>query len=818
MNGSRTITVFATFFLLAVAAVGTASAATLSVPTPAYPTIQAAIDAAANGDVIVVAPGTYTECINFNGKAITVQSTNPTSPTVVAATIIDGNKAGSVVSFKSGETGTSVLAGLTITNGTGTIVDPYTPLYGGGVFCWQTSPTLTNNIITGNSADDGGGVVCYDASPILTNNTISNNTATYSGGGVECLGPAASSTLTNNTISDNQAKAGGGVCCEISSATLANNSISGNSAGTGVGGGVYCVGGSTTLNHNTISANSADDGGGVVCNSGSDTLTNNTITRNSAYEGGGVSCWGSDGADSWTLTNNIISGNSATHGGGLYCLLSRQPVLTYCDVYGNTGGNYFAMTDPTGTSGNISVDPKFGADYRLKSQAGRWNDATSAWVRDAGTSPCIDAGDPASAYNQEPVPNGGRVNMGWDGDTPHASKTHTAVTYTIKGTVRNGSTGVAGVSITTTGASTTTAADGTYTLSALAASSYTVSAVKAEMTFSSVLTQPVVVNATFGSATGVDFTAIPPAVVSTTPANNATGVAINTPVTVTFSEAMLPVVTQNAFSLKNGTTIVAGTFSWGTLRKLMTFTPTAKLLPTTNYTLTITTGAQSAIGAPLAAPYSSQFTTAPAPVVLATWPANNTMGVAVSALVKVSFSEAMLPVVTQNAFILKHGTTIVAGTFSWSPLHKLMTFTPTAKLLPATKYRLTITTGAQSAVGGHLAAPYSAQFTTGAAPASAAAVAALAAPVLTAPEDGATGLSASPRLEWEAVAGAAGYLVQVATDEGFTSKVFVGQVTDMQQRLSGLAAGSVYYWRVQAYTNGATSPWSEVGTFTTGSG
>jgi methionine-rich copper-binding protein CopC len=315
------------------------------------------------------------------------------------------------------------------------------------------------------------------------------------------------------------------------------------------------------------------------------------------------------------------------------------------------------------------------------------------------------------------------------------------------------------------------------------------------------------------------FTTAPaPVVVSATPANNATGVALSAPVTVTFSEAMTPVVTHNAFSLKNGTTIVAGTFSWDPLGKSMTFTPSAKLLPATNYTLTITTGAQSATGGPLAAPYSAQFTTAPPPTVLATWPANNVTGAAVNAPVQVSFSEAMLPVVTQNAFRLKNGTTSVAGAFSWSQLYKLMTFTPKAALLPATTYMLTITTGAQSAVGGPLAAPYPAQFTTGAAPASAAAVAALAAPVLAAPEDGATGVSASPRLAWEAVAGAAGYLVQVATDEGFTSKVFVAQVTDVQQQLRGLAAGSVYYWRVQAYTNDTTSPWSEVGTFTTGSG
>jgi hypothetical protein len=93
----------------------------------------------------------------------------------------------------------------------------------------------------------------------------------------------------------------------------------------------------------------------------------------------------------------------------------------------------------------------------------------------------------------------------------------------------------------------------------------------------------------------------------------------------------------------------------------------------------------------------------------------------------------------------------------------------------------------------------------------------LAAPALDSPEDGAAGLGSSPLLEWDPVDGAAGYSVQVASDKGFTSKVFLGQVTDAQKQLSGLGAGSTYYWRVEAYTKGATSPWSEVWSFTTAS-
>jgi hypothetical protein len=59
--------------------------------------------------------------------------------------------------------------------------------------------------------------------------------------------------------------------------------------------------------------------------------------------------------------------------------------------------------------------------------------------------------------------------------------------------------------------------------------------------------------------------------------------------------------------------------------------------------------------------------------------------------------------------------------------------------------------------------------------------------------------------------------VQVSTNENFTGKVIIGQVTDVQKQLTGLGAGGTYYWRVEAVAKGVTSPWSEVWNFTTAS-
>ncbi|MDH7602331.1 MAG: hypothetical protein QHI38_09305, partial [Armatimonadota bacterium] len=130
----------------------------------AFTTIQAGINAASPGDVVWVNRGIYTENIDFLGKAITVTSTNPLDPEVVASTIIDGGGNGSVVKFVSGESTDSVLTGFTIRNGTGTLVDGLT--YGGGIYCGiGCSPTIRRNIIVDCSADVGGAIYTRGNTP-----------------------------------------------------------------------------------------------------------------------------------------------------------------------------------------------------------------------------------------------------------------------------------------------------------------------------------------------------------------------------------------------------------------------------------------------------------------------------------------------------------------------------------------------------------------------------------------------------------------------------------------------------------------------------
>ena len=114
--GKRTlIGVLVVFFAVCSSVFG----AVLHVPM-SYPTIQAAINSAVPGDRVIVSPGTYNENINFNGKSITVTSTDPNNPAIVAGTIIDAGGSGSAVTFANGEGPDAVITGFTITGGFGT--------------------------------------------------------------------------------------------------------------------------------------------------------------------------------------------------------------------------------------------------------------------------------------------------------------------------------------------------------------------------------------------------------------------------------------------------------------------------------------------------------------------------------------------------------------------------------------------------------------------------------------------------------------------------------------------------------------------------
>ena len=176
---------------------------------------------------------------------------------------------------------------------------------------------------------------------------------------------------------------------------------------------------------------------------------------------------------SLTLKNNIIVNNK---GIGIY---GQFKSISYNDVYGNEGGNYGGGAS-AGT-GDFSADPLFAdpenGDFHLRSQYGRWNG--TAWVKDNITSPCIDAGDPADKYSNEPDYPNGRINLGAYGNTREASFGSTLSTGTLKGKVTDKDTRlpIAGALIEANSHQTLTNSSGSYTIT-LPAGNYTIKASK----------------------------------------------------------------------------------------------------------------------------------------------------------------------------------------------------------------------------------------------------------------------------------------------------------------------------------------------------
>jgi Ice-binding-like/Bacterial Ig-like domain len=220
------------------------------------------------------------------------------------------------------------------------------------------------------------------------------------------------------------------------------------------------------------------------------------------------------------------------------------------------------------------------------------------------------------------------------------------------------------------------------------------------------------------------FTTItpPPAVISTIPANGATGVPITQALSATFNEAMKCSTLASpatSFTVTGpGLTAVVGTVTCA--GAVATFTPAANLAVNTLYTATITTGAQSLVGTPLGANYVWNFLTLPAPTpptVIHTVPVNGATGVPINQALSAAFSVAMNPATIDAATftVTGPGATAVAGVVTYVPAGSVATFTPAANLAPNTVYTATITTSAENLADAGLAANYVWTFTTAAA-------------------------------------------------------------------------------------------------------
>ncbi len=339
-----------------------------------YQTIQAAIDAAVDGDTVLVAEGTYTgegnRDIDFLGKAITVRSENGPE-----SCIIDCNGTGTEphrgFNFHSGEDANSIIDGFTVTNGFAPKeyqgqwqpglpgLEPLQIAFGGAIYCRNSSPTIRNCHLYNNTAELGGAVFCRGANSVISNCTIRENLAYREGGGFGLQG--GTTKLVNCGIIANRA--------------------------TFNGGGISCFGGYPEIMNCTITVNSTD-----------------------RFRFGGGICIGGPGE--CVITNSILWGNRAAYLGSEIALFwgYSKPIvsISYSDIRGGLPkiSKGRAGVGVVWDSGNIDAQPCFfdsnNGDYHLLPD-----------------SPCIDTGDPnyiaepnETDLDGRPRVMGGRIDMG----------------------------------------------------------------------------------------------------------------------------------------------------------------------------------------------------------------------------------------------------------------------------------------------------------------------------------------------------------------------------------------------------------------------
>jgi hypothetical protein len=292
------------------------------------------------GDTILLADGRYSGegnwDIRLGSKNIVLTSDNGPENT-----IIDIQGLGRGIICDSGEDSTTLVEGITITNG---FCAAYDSLGGAGMLCYRSSPTIRNCVFIDNHAEGasvGGGLYIKESSPVIRDCEFLNNTA-HSGAGA--FSDSSSSSLVNCVIANNRAETSGG--------------------------GIMNSGSLVGIENCTLVGNSAPIGAGLYSESNGQTIIENSI-----------------------IAHSLV-------GSAIECELGSSPEILCSNIFDNAGGDWIGcIANLSETNGNFSAEPEFcdtsTGDFGLlaESPCASMNNTCGALIgaRDVGCSNAIPA-------------------------------------------------------------------------------------------------------------------------------------------------------------------------------------------------------------------------------------------------------------------------------------------------------------------------------------------------------------------------------------------------------------------------------------------
>ncbi len=384
-----------------------------------HETIQAALDAAVDGDEIVLDPGVYlgqgNRDLTWNGKAVTVRSIDPNDESIVAATVIDPQREARAATFSNGEGPSAKLAGVTIRHA-------YAET-GGAILCDGASPTIEGCVFTANLALRGGAMASANSAEpnIVRCRFASNATGLGQGGAILCTS-GGGAVIADSDFNLNAAGQGGGVFIEQGgSASFLACYFYRNAASSG---GAICVtdGGNADVRYCEFVHNYGYNAGGAIYLIGATASVADSLfhANNSAYFGAGVCV---QTAGHLNIDRSMILWNVATgSGAGLYVAVNSSADLANCVLYRN------------GTDGAVNETAQIAKERQeidgviLEGEVAirySYMEGWSGWLGGVGNfggdplltpdghlradSPLIDAGDPDFTPTADSL-------MDWDGD------------------------------------------------------------------------------------------------------------------------------------------------------------------------------------------------------------------------------------------------------------------------------------------------------------------------------------------------------------------------------------------------------------------